>query len=315
MNAGPQLPQTAQTAQTAVPTVRGIAELRAVVADWRRGGHSVGLVPTMGALHDGHLALIRQSRADCGRTVASLFVNPTQFNDPKDLRAYPRDEAGDAAKFAAARTDLLYAPAAEEVYPAGFATQVRVAGLGNCLCGATRPGHLEGVATVVAKLLNQVRPDIAYFGEKDFQQLLIIRRMAADLDLDVTIAGVPTVREPDGLALSSRNLLLTPDQRRAAPALHRALEAAAAELAGGATTVGPEIEAVGPEIEAAGPAIETARAAILAAGFAGIDYLELRAEADLAALERADRPARLFVAAWLGQVRLIDNAAVARRAD
>jgi pantoate--beta-alanine ligase len=178
------------------------------------------------------------------------------------------------------------------------------------------------VATVVAKLLNQVRPDIAYFGEKDFQQLLIIRRMAADLDLDVTIAGVPTVREPDGLALSSRNLLLTPDQRRAAPALHRALEAAAAELAGGATTVGPEIEAVGPEIEAvgpeieaAGPAIETARAAILAAGFAGIDYLELRAEADLAALERADRPARLFVAAWLGQVRLIDNAAVARRAD
>jgi pantoate--beta-alanine ligase len=178
------------------------------------------------------------------------------------------------------------------------------------------------VATVVAKLLNQVRPDIAYFGEKDFQQLLIIRRMAADLDLDVTIAGVPTVREPDGLALSSRNLLLTPDQRRAAPALHRALEAAAAELAGGATTVGPEIEAVGPEIEAvgpeieaAGPVIETARAAILAAGFAGIDYLELRAEADLAALERADRPARLFVAAWLGQVRLIDNVAVARRAD
>jgi pantoate--beta-alanine ligase len=185
------------------------------------------------------------------------------------------------------------------------------------------------VATVVAKLLNQVRPDIAYFGEKDFQQLLIIRRMAADLDLDVTIAGVSTVREPDGLALSSRNLLLTPDQRRAAPALHRALEAAAAELAGGATTVGPEIEAVGPEIEAvgpeieavgpeieaAGPVIETARAAILAAGFAGIDYLELRAEADLAALERADRPARLFVAAWLGQVRLIDNVAVARRAD
>ena len=303
MNAGPQLPQTDQidqTAQTAVPTVRGIAELRAVVADWRRGGHSVGLVPTMGALHDGHLALIRQSRADCGRTVASLFVNPTQFNDPKDLRAYPRDEASDAAMFAAAGTDLLFAPAAEEVYPEGFATQVRVAGLGDCLCGATRPGHMEGVATVVAKLLNQVRPDIAYFGEKDFQQLQIIRRMAADLDLEVTIAGVATVREPDGLALSSRNLLLTPDQRRAAPALHRALEAAA-ELAGGAATVGP--------------AIEAARAAILAAGFSGIDYLELRAEADLAALERADRPARLFVAAWLGQVRLIDNVAVARRAD
>ena len=308
MNAGPPLPETDQADQadqtalaTAPPTVRGIAELRAAVADWRRRGHSVGLVPTMGALHPGHLALIRQSRADCGRTVASLFVNPTQFNDPKDLRAYPRDEASDAAMFAAAGTDLLYAPAAAEVYPEGFATQVRVAGLGDCLCGATRPGHMEGVATVVAKLLNQVRPDIAYFGEKDFQQLQIIRRMAADLDLDVTIAGVPTVREPDGLALSSRNLLLTPDQRRAAPALHRTLVAAVAELAGGAT--------------AAGPAIEAARKAILAAGFRAVDYLELRAEADLAALERADRPARLFAAAWLGRVRLIDNLAVARRAD
>jgi len=305
MNAGPPLPETAQTDQAApsteLPTVRGIAEVRAAVADWRHRGHSVGLVPTMGALHPGHLALIRQSRADCGRTVASLFVNPTQFNDPKDLRAYPRDAAGDAALFAAAGTDLLFAPAAEEVYPKGFATQVRVAGLGDCLCGATRPGHMEGVATVVAKLLNQVRPDIAYFGEKDFQQLQIIRRMAADLDLEVTIAGVPTVREPDGLALSSRNLLLTPDQRRAAPALHRTLVAAVAELAGGAT--------------AAGPASETARKEILAAGFRAIDYLELRAEADLAALERADRPARLFAAAWLGRVRLIDNVAVAAPTD
>jgi pantoate--beta-alanine ligase len=229
-----------------------------------------------------------------------LFVNPTQFNDPKDLRAYPRDEAGDAAMFADAGTDLLFAPAAEEIYPPGFATQVRVAGLGDCLCGAARPGHMEGVATVVAKLLSQARPDIAYFGEKDFQQLQIIRRMAADLDLDVTIQGVPTVREPDGLALSSRNVRLTARQREAAPALHRALAAAAADLAGGAMAAG------GP----AGPAIETARATILAAGFRAIDYLELRAEADLAALERADRPARLFAAAWLGGVRLIDNVPV-----
>lgn len=316
MSAGPPLPQTDKTDKTdntapttapttalatALPTMRGIAELRAAVADWRRTDESVGLVPTMGALHAGHLALIRQSRADCDRTVASLFVNPTQFNDPKDLKAYPRDEARDALMFADAGTDLLYAPAAAEVYREGFATEVRVAGLGDCLCGATRPGHMEGVATVVAKLLNQVRPDIAYFGEKDFQQLQIIRRMAADLDLGVTIAGVATVREPDGLALSSRNFLLTPEQRQAAPALHRALESAAAELAGGAA--------------AAEPAIETARAAILAAGFATVDYLELRAEADLAALERADRPARLFVAAWLGQVRLIDNQVVALRAD
>jgi pantoate--beta-alanine ligase len=295
MSAQPRRPESPETA---LPTVRRIAELRAAVAEWRGAGLSVGLVPTMGALHAGHLALLRHSKAECGRTVASLFVNPTQFNDPRDLRAYPRDEAGDAALFAAAGTDLLFAPAAEEIYPRGFATQVRVAGLGDCLCGAARPGHMEGVATVVAKLLNQARPDIAYFGEKDFQQLQIIRRMAADLDLGTTIRGVPTVREPDGLALSSRNGRLTARQRRAAPALHRALAAAAAELAGGA--------------QAAGPAIERARAAILAAGFRAIDYLELRAEADLAALERADRPARLFAAAWLGETRLIDNVAVAR---
>ena len=293
MSAAPQAPQADPSR---LPTVRRIADLRAAVAGWRQAGETVGLVPTMGALHEGHLVLIRQSRADCGRTVASLFVNPTQFNNPNDLKAYPRDEARDAALFAAEGTDLLFAPPVEEVYPEGFATQVRVAGLGDGLCGATRPGHMEGVATVVAKLLNQVRPDIAYFGEKDFQQLQIIRRMAADLDLGVTIAGVPTVREPDGLALSSRNFLLTPEQRDAAPALHRALAAAAAELAGGAP---------------AGPAIERARAAILAAGFAAIDYLDLRAEADLALLEHADRPARLFAAAWLGEVRLIDNVEVA----
>ena len=296
MSAGAETPQAEPThMQAALPTVRRIAELRAAVAGWRREGLSVGLVPTMGALHAGHLALIRQSRADCDRTVASLFVNPTQFNDPDDLRAYPRDEARDSGLFAAEGTDLLFAPAAEEVYPAGFATQVRVAGLGDCLCGATRPGHMEGVATVVAKLLNQARPDVAFFGEKDFQQLQIIRRMAADLDLEVTIAGVPTVREPDGLALSSRNQLLTAEQRQAAPALHQALTAAAAELASGA---------------AAEPVLETARTAILAAGFAAIDYLDLRAEADLAALDRAEGPARLFVAAWLGQVRLIDNVPV-----
>jgi pantoate--beta-alanine ligase len=297
MSAKSRVPDTPETAQrTPLPTVRRIAEVRAAVADWRRAGHSVALVPTMGGLHDGHVALIRQARAECDRTVASLFVNPIQFNDAEDLRAYPRDEAGDAAMFAAAGTDLLFAPPAEEIYPAGFATQVRVAGLGDCLCAAARPGHMEGVATVVAKLLNQARPDVAYFGEKDFQQLQIIRRMAADLDLDVRIAGVPTMREADGLALSSRNVLLSLAERRAAPALHRALAAAAADLAGGAG--------------AAGPAIETARRAILAAGFRAIDYLELRAEADLAALVRADRPARLFAAAWLGKVRLIDNVAV-----
>jgi pantoate--beta-alanine ligase len=294
MSAGPGSPTSHDTA---LPSVRRIAELRRAVAAWRTAGLSVGLVPTMGALHDGHLALIRQARAECDRTVASLFVNPTQFNDAADLEAYPRDEAGDAAKFAEAGTDLLFAPSVAEVYPAGFATQVRVAGLGDCLCGAARPGHMEGVATVVAKLLNQARPDVAYFGEKDFQQLQIIRRMATDLDLDVAIAAVATVREPDGLALSSRNVLLTPPQRAAAPALHRALAAAAGELAGGARP--------------APPALAEARRAILAAGFRAVDYVELRAEADLAALARADRPARLFAAAWLGEVRLIDNVKVA----
>jgi len=298
MSAEPRRPDTAETAQSpALPTVRRIAELRARVADWRRAGLSIALVPTMGALHAGHLALIRRAREECDRTVATLFVNPAQFNDPKDLRAYPRDEAGDAAKFAAAGSNLLFAPEVAEVYPDGFATQVRVAGLGDCLCGAARPGHMEGVATVVAKLLNQARPDIAYFGEKDFQQLQIIRRLAADLDLDVKIAGVATVREPDGLALSSRNVLLTADERRAAPALYRALAAAAAELADGRG----EAAAV----------VEAARAAVLAAGYRAVDYLELRAEADLAPLDRADRPARLFAAAWLGTVRLIDNVPVA----
>ncbi len=277
-------------------TVRTIAGLRAAVDGWREAGARIGLVPTMGALHEGHLALVRQARADCGRVVASLFVNPTQFNDPSDLRGYPRDEAGDAAALAAEGTDLLFAPPVEEVYPAGFATSVRVPALSDCLCGAARPGHMDGVATVVAKLLNQARPDLAYFGEKDFQQLQIIRRMAADLDLPAAIVGVPTVRASDGLALSSRNLLLTADERRAAPALQRALAAAAAELAPGA---------------AAAPAIETARAAVLGAGFEAIDYLELRAEADLALLEHAPPEggarARLFAAAWIGGVRLIDN--------
>lgn len=281
----------------ALATVRTIADLRAAVDGWRRAGARIGLVPTMGALHEGHLALVRRARADCDRVVASLFVNPTQFNDPSDLRAYPRDEAGDAALLAAEGTDLLFAPPVEEVYPEGFATSVRVAALTECLCGAARPGHMDGVATVVAKLLNQARPDLAYFGEKDFQQLQIIRRMTADLDLPVTVVGVPTVRAADGLAFSSRNVLLTPEQRRAAPALHRALAAAAAELHPGA---------------AAEPVLEAARAAIAGAGFDAIDYLELRGEGDLALLERvpADlgaRPARLFAAARLGGVRLIDN--------
>ncbi len=279
-----------------IETVRRVTGLREVVAGWRSVGARVGLVPTMGALHAGHVALVRRAREDCSRVVASLFVNPNQFNKPGDLKGYPRDEASDAAKFEAEGVDLLFAPDVAEVYPEGFATKVSVPAFSDCLCGVARPGHMDGVATVVAKLLNQCQPDVAYFGEKDFQQLQIIRRMTADLNIPVEIAGVPTVREADGLALSSRNLLLSPEQRAVAPALHRVLRAAADQLAGG-----------GPAAE---PVIAAARTAIVAAGFEDLDYLDLRAEADLAAHERADRPARLFAAAWLGGVRLIDNVPV-----
>ena len=279
-----------------IETVRRVTGLREVVAGWRSAGARVGLVPTMGALHAGHVALVRRAREDCSRVVASLFVNPIQFNKPGDLKGYPRDEASDAAKFEAEGVDLLFAPDVAEVYTEGFATKVSVPALSDCLCGLARPGHMDGVATVVAKLLNQCQPDVAYFGEKDFQQLQIIRRMTADLNIPVEIVAVPTVREADGLALSSRNLLLSPEQRAVAPAMHRVLRAAVDQLAGG-----------GPAAE---PVIAAARTAIVAAGFEGLDYLELRAEADLTALERADRPARLFAAAWLGGVRLIDNVPV-----
>lgn len=274
-------------------TLRRISDLRDTVAAWRRAGDSLGIVPTMGALHEGHLELVRRARERCARVVATIFVNPIQFNRPDDLSAYPRDEASDAAKLAALGVDLLFAPPVEEIYPEGFQTRVSVPGLSDCLCGAARPGHMEGVATVVAKLLLQSLPDLAFFGEKDYQQLLVVRRMARDLDIPVRIEAVPTVREPDGLALSSRNLLLTPDQRDRAPALFRVLQSLAARLQGGAAPV---------------PALlDEGRAALAAAGFAPIDYLELRSGDDLRPLERALPPARLFAAAWLGRVRLIDN--------
>jgi len=272
--------------------LRGIAELRQTVARWRRAGQSVGIVPTMGALHAGHLALVRQARDECDRVIATIFVNPKQFNRADDMAGYPRDEAGDAGKLHALGVDLLFAPPVEEVYPEGFATKVSVATLAHCLCGATRPGHLDGVATVVAKLLFQSLPDKAYFGEKDYQQLLVVRQMARDLDIPVAIVGIATVRETDGLALSSRNVLMTAEQRARAPELYRVLRALAEKLKCGA---------------AAGPPLAWGREKLVRAGFDPIDYLELRSAATLEALARADRPARVFAAAWLGQVRLIDN--------
>ena len=276
--------------------VRTIAELRAAVAHWRRLGDTIGLVPTMGALHEGHRALVRQARLDCDQVIATIFVNPTQFNQPGDLASYPRDEARDMAMLAAEATDLVFAPEAAEVYPAGYQTTVALGQLTRCLCGVSRPGHMDGVATVVAKLFNQSLPDRAYFGEKDYQQLMIVRQMACDLDIPVEVVAVPTVREADGLALSSRNQLLSPDQRARAAVIHRVLSELAQRIGAG-----------GP-LEAA---LAEGRARLAAAGFAPVDYLELRAADDLSLLARANRPARLFVAASLGDIRLIDNIAIA----
>ena len=282
----------ARQTQPTLATLRRAEAVRSQVMAWRRAGETVGLVPTMGALHAGHLALVARARAECDRVVATLFVNPKQFNDPADLDSYPADEADDAATFAEAEVDLLFAPAVSEMYPDGFATAVSVAGLTDCLCGAARPGHFDGVATVVAKLFNQAPADRAYFGEKDYQQLLVVRRMARDLDLPIHIVTVPTVREADGLALSSRNRGLTSDQRRVAARLYATLAALAAKLAGGTL---------------AAPELARGRDDLARAGFDRVDYLDLRDGATLAALDRAAPGARLFAAAELGDIRLIDN--------
>lgn len=281
-----------------LPVARKIAELRRTVAEWRRCGEIVALVPTMGALHQGHLALIAHARARADHVIASIFVNPTQFAPSEDFTRYPRDEAGDAAKLAAVSCDLLFAPDAAEMYPAGFATTVSAGSLAEPLCGRFRPGHFDGVATVVTKLLLQAQPHIACFGEKDYQQLQIIRRVVRDLDIDCIIEGVPIVRESDGLALSSRNVYLAPEQRRIAPALHRALIDAVAQLARGAS---PE------EAAAAG------RAALRQAGFDKVDYLDLVDAETLQPLVDRSRPGRAAAAAWLGKTRLIDNEPVPRR--
>jgi pantoate--beta-alanine ligase len=275
-------------------TVRTIAELRAVLAEARRAGRTVGLVPTMGFLHDGHISLIRAAREQADVVVVSLFVNPTQFNEASDLEAYPRDEARDEGLAAAAGADILFAPPVEEVYPPGFSTQVRVTGpLTESLEGAQRGAeHFHGVTTVVTKLLNIVAPDVAFFGQKDAQQALVIRRLATDLDLPTRIAVQPTVREPDGLALSSRNVRLDPTDRARALALRRGLDAAQRELAAGTQDA----------------------AALVAAARAAMDdfdvepeYLALVDPEDLRPVSTIDQDTLLAVAARVGQVRLIDN--------
>ena len=275
--------------------VRSIPALRDTVARWRRNGESVGLVPTMGALHAGHLELVRQSRVQCDRTVASIFVNPAQFNPDEDLDRYPRQEEEDLSGLSKERADLAFIPVAGDIYPEGFATAVHVGRVTTGMEGTVRIGHFDGVATVVCKLFMQCRPDKAFFGEKDYQQFIAIQRMVRDLDMELTVVPVPTVREADGLALSSRNAYLSAAQRRIAVSLNRILHDTAKAIAGG---------------RAIDAATAAARQELLDAGFDAVDYVECRAAADLAVLESLDRPARVLATARLGPTRLLDNVPV-----
>lgn len=277
-----------------LPIARSVADLRAQVRAWRSQGLRVGLTPTMGALHDGHLSLVRLARTRADRVVASLFVNPTQFAPHEDFEAYPRDEAGDAALLAGAGCDLLFAPSVEEMYPPGAATTVTVAGITQSMDGLARPTHFAGVATIVTKLLNQCAPDVAVFGEKDFQQLAVIRRLVADLDMPVEVLGAPIVRDRDGLALSSRNAYLTPAERPVARRLNEILAEGVHGLRAGEPVQDVEARAV---------------EALTAAGFHRIDYVEARRPDNLARLGPgpAVGPIRLLAAAVIGRTRLIDN--------
>lgn len=273
-------------------TIRQLESLKSHLATLRSGGGRVALVPTMGALHAGHMALVAHGRAVADHVIVSIFVNPTQFGPNEDLERYPRQVSADSALLAGAGVSALWLPDVATIYPDGYATTVHVAGLGDGLCGAARPGHFDGVATIVAKLLSQVRPDIALFGEKDWQQLAIIRRMVRDLDLGIEIGGVAIVRDDDGLALSSRNAYLSAADRSAALALPRTLAA-----------TGAAIEA-GSDID---DSLAAARAALLGAGFAAVDYVALVDANALTPLDRLDREARLLAAARIGSTRLIDN--------
>tara|TARA_R110002110_G_scaffold415612_6_gene652005 strand:- start:26661 stop:27515 length:855 start_codon:yes stop_codon:yes gene_type:complete len=278
--------------------VRTVDELRETVASWRRAGETVGLVPTMGALHTAHMALADAARKHAGRVVASIFVNPTQFGPDEDFSSYPRREARDIETLRTHGVDLLFAPGVEEMYPAGFETIVDVPGISQGLCGDHRPGHFAGVATIVTKLLLQALPDYAVFGEKDYQQLQVIRRLTLDLDIPVQIIGLPTVREADGLAVSSRNANLNPTDRATAPRMHAALNDVAARVLAGETVA---------------VACAAGHEALAAAGFSPIEYLEVRAADSLLPADQAPAgaPLRALAAAWLGETRLIDNIPVA----
>jgi pantoate--beta-alanine ligase len=277
------------------PILRRTEALRDRVRGWKAQGARVAVVPTMGALHAGHLSLVNAARRGADRVIVTIFVNPRQFNNPGDLAAYPRKEETDAALLAPLGVDAVFAPAPDEVYPAGFATNVSVSGVSEGLCGAHRPGHFDGVATVVTKLFGMTLADQAYFGEKDWQQLQVVRRLVMDLNIPVQIVGCETVREPDGLALSSRNQRLTADNRALAPVLHQTMTEAAHALSAGLSVA---------QVQA------TARQTLARAGFGEVEYFDLREAETLAVMDRLDRPARLLAAVWLGDVRLIDNIGV-----
>lgn len=276
-----------------VQIVRTVKALRKETAKWREKGRSIGLVPTMGALHAGHISLVKLAKRKCDRVVVSVFVNPTQFAPTEDLARYPRDEKGDLDKLATVDADLVWAPEVSEMYPEGFSTSVKPGSTASELEGAFRPHHFGGVATVCCKLFSQVTPNIAIFGEKDYQQLCVLKQMVRDLNLPLKIIGAPTKREKDGLALSSRNAYLSDAERQIAPALYATISALAFEVASGADIVAR---------------VTDAKRKLLAAGFTKIDYIDVRDAETLAAATRAsDRPRRVLAAVWLGKTRLIDN--------
>ena len=273
-----------------IPILRSVAEMRAAAQDWRAAGQIIGVVPTMGALHQGHLSLVRAATAGCDRVVVTIFVNPRQFNLAADLEKYPRTELADAALLAPLGVDAIFAPGADQVYPPGFATNVSVSGVADPMEGTRRPGHFNGVATVVTKIFGMTQASRAYFGQKDWQQLAVVNRLVADLNLPVQIIGIETLRDPDGLAMSSRNARLSASARAVAPALFVALAACAHSIRSGTD----------PDT-----ALAACQSRILAAGFDSIDYVELCDAVTLGTPTTA--PRRLLAAVWLAGVRLIDN--------
>lgn len=278
-----------------IPILRTVDDLRAVARGWRAAGKTIGVVPTMGALHDGHLSLARRARVECERVITTIFVNPKQFNNPADMKKYPRSEAADAALLGTVPVDAIFAPPVDEVYPDGFITTVSMAGVAQPLEGHMRPGHFDGVATVVTKLFGMSLADRAYFGQKDWQQLQVVLRLVRDLNLAVEVVGCETIRDPDGLAMSSRNLRLTPEGRARAPVLYAAITAAAVDIRAG---------------QSDRMAIREAAEAMRAAGFERVEYIELRDAATLMPSDDPSRPRRMLAAAWIDGVRLIDNIAV-----